>query len=266
MKKANGFMLVFFIMLLALTSVQLISPVSASTRVPGVAPGQFLHYQVYSVWNDGNDTDLESWVRNPPMSGLNVTVLSVVNATVTYREVQYNSTGIVTSNYTRDTNVETGYNSYEYFFIAADLTAGDIVYTRDNNTWINETIVANYLDQRLETNHLSGHGNMSSISFTGFPHYLSATASLDYYWHRQSGMLLEMKYEFRTNRVSGMDVLVGHFVLSAVATLSIPPVIPEFPSFIIVPLFMSTTLLAVIFFKKKQVKRTEIPYSLKIRT
>jgi hypothetical protein len=251
MKKASGLLFVLLVALLAVTSAQSVPTASAGIRVPGVTSGQFLHYEVYSVWYEGNDTELESWVGNLPMSGINLTVLSVMNTTVSYRQVQYNSTGIVTYNYTQDANIETGYNSYSYLFIAADLTAGDIIYTRDNNTRINETIVASYLGQELDINHLSGHSNMSSISFMCFPHMLSATASIDYYWHRQSGMLVEMKYEFRTNRTSGDDVLVGHFLLSAVATLSIPPVIPEFPTFLVVPLFMSTTLLAMVFYRRK---------------
>jgi len=223
---------------------------AANTRLPGVAPGQFMHYEVYSVWNDGNDTDLESWARNQPMSGINVTVLSVVNSTVTYQEVTYNSTGIV-HDYTQDVDVETGSYSYEYLFIAANLTAGDIIYTRDNNTWINETALASYLGQQLETNNLSSFVNHTDISFIGLPYYFSASVSQNYYWHRQSGMLLEMKFEFSTNRASGNDVLVGHLVLNAVAALSIPPVIPEFPSFLILPLFFIATLLAVIVCKRK---------------
>jgi hypothetical protein len=64
-------------------------------------------------------------------------------------------------------------------------------------------------------------------------------------------MLLEMKFEFSTNRASGNDVLVGHLVLNAVAALSIPPVIPEFPSFFILPLFMIATLLAVTVYRRR---------------
>jgi hypothetical protein len=219
-------------------------------RLPGVAAGQFVHYEVYAVWNGGNDTELESWVGNQPGSGINVTVLSVVNTTVTYETVQYNSTGIV-YNYTRDVDVETGFYSDDYFLIAANLTAGDVVYTKDNNTRINETALASYLGQQLETNHLSSIANHSSISFIGLPYYFSATISEDHYWHRQSGMLLEMKYEFHTSRVSGSDVLVGHFVLGAVAALSSPPVIPEFPSFLILPLFIVATLPPVIVYRRK---------------
>jgi hypothetical protein len=185
------------------------------------------------------------------MSGMNVTVLSVVNSTVTYQEVTYNSTGIVRDS-TQDVDVETGSYSYEYLFIAANLTAGDIIYTRDNNTWINETAVASYLGQQLETNHLSSFVNHSDISFIGLAYYFSASVSQDQYWHRQSGMLLEMKFGFRTSRVSGSDVLVGHLVLNAVAALSIPPVIPEFPTFAILPIFMIATLLAIIVYKRKK--------------
>jgi hypothetical protein len=184
------------------------------------------------------------------MSGMNVTVLSVVNSTVTYQEVTYNSTGIVHDS-TQDVDVETGSYSYEYLFIAANLTAGDIIYTRDNNTWINETALASYLGQQLETNNLSSFVNHTDISFIGLPYYFSASVSQNYYWHRQSGMLLEMKFEFSTNRASGNDVLVGHLVLNAVAALSIPPVIPEFPSFLVLPSFMTVTLLAVLVFRRK---------------
>jgi uncharacterized membrane protein (GlpM family) len=67
-------------------------------------------------------------------------------------------------------------------------------------------------------------------------------------------MLLEMKFEFRTSRVSGSDVLVGHLVLNAVAALSIPPVIPEFPTFAILPIFMIATLPVVIAYRRKRSK------------
>jgi hypothetical protein len=209
-----------------------------------------MHYEVSPVSNEGNDTELESWVLNQQMGGINVTVLSVVNTTVTYQEVLYNSTGIV-NNYTRDVDVETGSYSHEYFFIAANLTAGDIIYTTDNNTRINDTGPASYLGQELETNHFSSVGNHSDISFMGLAYHFSATTSENIYWHRQSGMVLEMKIEFHTNRISGMDVLVGHFVLDAVAALSIPRVIPELPTFLILQLFMMAALLPIMAFRKK---------------
>jgi hypothetical protein len=249
-KRVCGSLFLLFIMLLVLTSVKSVPTVHADARLPGIPPGQFVHYEVYSVWNEGNDTDLENWARNQPMSGINATVLSVVNSTINYEVASYNSTGTI-YNSTYHVDVETGGYSYEYFFIAANLTAGDVIYTRDNNTRINETAVAGYLGQQLETNHLSVLTNHSSTSFIGLPYYFSATASEDYYWHRQSGMLLELKAEFHTSRVSGIDVFVGHFVLSAVAALSIPPVIPEFPSFLILPLFMIATLLAVIVYRRE---------------
>ena len=114
---------------------------------------------------------------------------------------------------------------------------------------------ASYLGQQLETNNLSSFVNHSDISFIGLAYHFSATISEDHYWHRQSGMLLEMKYEFHTNRFSGSDVLVGHFVLGAVAALSSPPVIPEFPSFLILPLFIVATLPPVIVYRRKCIAR-----------
>jgi uncharacterized membrane protein (GlpM family) len=49
-------------------------------------------------------------------------------------------------------------------------------------------------------------------------------------------------------------VLVGHLVLNAVAALSIPPVIPEFPTFAILPIFMIATLPVVIAYRRKRSK------------
>lgn len=221
------------------------------SRAPGVSPGQFVHYECYFVWDEGNDTDLESWVSNQPLLGMNMTVLSVEEASVTYEIVEYNSTGIVYE-FTHDVDIETGGYSYEYFLIAANLTAGDVVYTRDNNTRINETAVASYLGQQLETNHLSIFTNHSDISFIGLAYHFSASVSEDYFWHRQSGILLEMIFEFNTSRVVGMDLLVGHLILGAVATISIPPVIPEFQSAFVILLFMIVTLFAVIVYKRKK--------------
>ena len=253
MKKVGGLLFVFFFVLLALTSMKLVPSVCANTRVPGVAPGQFLHY-LTNVAANGNDAELISHVQQSQGWG-NVTVLSVSGVNVTFQQVFYNAT--TNQSYATIQNVENGQangsmSMFPIFFFAADLSAGDPIFIGSGAPPINETINANYLGQQLETNHL-----MISINKTNTYQYgylTNYTVTAQGYWERKTGIMLDYNLEMDYSRPDGVGgVLIAH-VQTRVLILSaapLPPVIPEFPSFLILPLFMMATLLAAIVYRKK---------------
>lgn len=252
--------LVSFIVLMLVTSSQLFAAhcaTTAATYLPGVSPGQFIHYDFQGSWVEGNDTELENYTGTHSMFGTNVTVLSVANTSISYRMVIYNST-YTFINITQSTDVEThGYVSGQ-FFIAANLTAGDYVRATNNNTWINDTKLADYLGQQLETNHVSSAVNYTQAFFLDLNLEFSVLGFEDCYYHKQSGVLLEVEKNFNTSRMSGSDLFVGHIVSTLIATLSFPPVIQEYPAFFLVPLLTIATLPPVIALRRKRRTNTKV--------
>jgi hypothetical protein len=255
MKKVSGLLFVFFTMSLVLTSVKLISPVSANTRLPGVHSGQFLNYSI-NMTASGNDTELMVHVQQLQGWG-NVTVFSVSGVNVAFQQVFYNATANQSCAILQ--NVENGqFNSsmslFSTFFIAANLSAGDPIFIGSGGVpSINETVTANYLSQQLETNHLMISSNQTNTYQYGYLTNLTMTGQV--YWERKTGIMLDYHFEVDLNRPDGTGgVLITHIqmrvlILSAVPP---PPVVPEFPSLLILPLLMSATILAVIFYRSKR--------------
>ena len=100
---------------------------------------------------------------------------------------------------------------------------------------------------------------VNQTNFFQYGYLFNMTATLQLYWERKTGIMLDMHSEEDTSRPDGAGgVLIAHFqgrilLLSAVPS---PPVIPEFPTFLILPLFMVAALLAVIVYKRKRSKDT----------
>ncbi len=256
MKRVSGLLLVIFTMLLALTSVKLVPFVSANTRVSGVAPGQFLHYSV-NMTGSGNDTELMPHVLRSQGWG-NVTVLSVSGVNVTFQQVFYDAT--TNRSYVIVQNVENGQvygsmsSAFPIVFIAADLSAGDPVYIGSGGAPpINETVPADYLGQQLETNHLMMVANQTNVYQYGYLTNLTMAGQVC--WERKTGIMLDYHFEGDLNRSDGVGGVLMTHVLTRVLILSAmppPPVIPEFPSLLILPMFMSAASCAAIACRKKR--------------
>jgi len=254
-KKASMFMLVFLAVLLVEVNAQLLRSCSAVDRLPGVAPGQFLHYLI-NMTVTGNDTEL---MTNAPQSQLawgNVTVLSVLDVSVTFQLAFYNET--INQSATVLQNIETGQANYSmveflFAFYAANLSAGDpITAGYGNPPSVNETVIADYLGQQFETNHL----NISYSQTEGYVYdcLVNYTYSVQSYWERKTGIILDYLIVQDCSRSDGAGgVLITRFekrilLLSAAPS---PPVISEFPPSIVLALFMATTLLAITGYKKR---------------
>ena len=101
---------------------------------------------------------------------------------------------------------------------------------------VNETISKEYLGVVGETNHVDL-----------IPMIIGATHHHNHFWDRRSGILTEYNYSISIV-IPSFPTTELHFRIAA----SDPPwPIPEFPSLIILPVFMSATLLIVITYRRK---------------
>jgi hypothetical protein len=136
-------------------------------------------------------------------------------------------------------DVETGNGTYQGWLIAANLNAGDRVYT-DNETMfgemtINETITREYLGSMLEVNHF-----IINVTVPSNPFY-NMSVLMDWYWYRDSGVVAEM-------RMYTLMGLMGNTTMIDVS-VNLLDVIPEFPVSVYFPFFIITTIALVVLAK-----------------
>ncbi len=222
---------------------------------PGVSPGQFLRYSL-NVTATGNDTELLPHVMFQP-AWSNVTVVSVTNDSIIFQQVFYNAT--TTQPVIIKQNVMNGSRNdsilaFPVSFIAANLTEGDpIVLSSFISSTINETAPASFLGQTLETNHHISPYNQSNVNVYGIT--INETLTLQIYWERKTGIMLEELIEGHTSRSDGTggtlttDLTLLILILSAEPQL---PVIAEFDSPLILLSLMTAILLIITSVKKRR--------------
>jgi hypothetical protein len=252
--KAKRFL--FIPLLILVVNGIFVLSVFGDSRVPGVVPGQFLHFSNNLIVT-GNDTGLMSYII-PDQSWLNITVLSTSGINVTSQQVFYNET-TVRANSTIFLNIETaevhtinGTGTYYVFATAANLSTGDLIYLSGSMT-INETIISNeYLGRQLEINHCLSTINLTNTNQYGYT--VNLTGTNQFYYDKGNGICLDLHSNFSYSRSDGVGgILVTHREGRMLILEAIPPIppIPEFPLLLILPLLMLATLLAVIVYKRK---------------
>jgi hypothetical protein len=233
-RKSVTLVLALVVLLCAALGIQSMK-VMADARTAGVQVGDWANY---SASASGNWTEFVP--ADVPVSE-SVTVTDVTGTNVTLEMVstfsntsQTTDTGIV--------DVETGSGNASGSIIAANLNAGDLVYT---GTWeytdatINETITHNYLGSNVEVNHLNITTEIISL-------YVNSSTAMDYFWFKDTGVIAEMV-------INGTYVAEGTMYWMYMH-LEITGMVPEFPISIILPLFLILSTLAVVTAKKKLYK------------
>jgi hypothetical protein len=209
--------------LLTLTSLFLVfvmfAAASATTRTAGVSGGDWFQYGVTVNWssNDPSATVPAGY------EVLNGTVEKMTVDDVHGTNVTGHATGVFT-NGTQTTSagwldVATGDSkNLTDAFISANLSAGDTVYTSGalSNVRINETIPVTYSGGARDTNHVS------LTEEIGTPY----GASIDYYWDKSTGAMVEQLYESLNQTGVYNTTLVFHLRITDSAVWAIP----EFPS------------------------------------
>ena len=152
-----------------------------------------------------------------------------------------------------DTNVQTGATTDGGFaaIIGANLNAGDLIHPLGSDgIVVNQTVTIN--------------GRLTNrIYITIYNDTTGVTSSVDLYFDRETGMLVdETDSSVDDGSVSGTtstSIVTTQLESTTVWT------IPEFPSVLILPLFMIATLLAVIAYKKKRASITKTLVPAKTR-
>jgi hypothetical protein len=227
---------------------------SGQVAVPGVKEGDEFTYDVMGFWssNDPNATLPESFLQLNMTEWYKITVTGVSDAQVsidtTWRftnETELTGQGTV--------NVQTGicYPSDGFWAIyASNLRANDRLRPLgpDQST-INETTTRDYADGTRETNRIS---LVLQYYDADDPTYSTTwTEYMNTHFDRNTGMLVELR---DTNVYTNPQMTL---IISWKIKDSNVWAVPEFPSVLILPLFMIVTLFAVIVHKKKRTSNTK---------
>jgi hypothetical protein len=252
-KRLDRFIFVFLAVLLVMVNAKLLSSSSAVAYLPGVATGQFIHYSA-SITATGNDTEIITQIQQV-QGWENITVLNVSSANVNFQKIFYNATSNETS--TMILNIESGLENGSIstptnFFIAANLSETDSIYL-GGAYHINQTVIAEYLGEQLEANYLILSLNQTNTYVYGY--LVNATQTLQCYWERRTGILLDYLQESnfsRPDNAGGALVTNAQYRILALVAIPSIPVIPEFPSILILPILMIATLLAIAVYKEEK--------------
>ena len=231
------------IILLALVSVFLLSAMIAAspaqTRTVGVSKGDWFKYNVNFNWTS-TDPSATTPISLNETERTMIVIMGVSGKNVSGQLTTYykNGTEETVGGYV---DIETGEGeNMTMFVVSADLGENDTIYT--SNEWsdakINETVVRTYPDSVRDTNHLN-------ITATFYSEESYQSMSLNYYWDKSTGILVELSEVVAT-------VTYGYLTFSSLLsriTDSNVWTIPEFPSYLILLLFMTATLLAVIVYR-----------------
>ncbi len=196
----------------------LVVAASAQTRTVGVSVGNKFRYNTTVGWssNDTSATPPSDLVEanNTQWLDFTVTAISGTNITTQITSHYKNNTEITGSGWK---DVNTGSGNLTMFFISANLTAGDSVYTSSIAT-INETVSRTYSGVKRDANHL----NMTSSSFG------TQITGYDIYWDKATGVLVELLYE--TTNQTGFGAYTTTWSIGYQIVSSDPWIVPEFPT------------------------------------
>jgi hypothetical protein len=197
--------------------------------------GDWAEYSVTGTF-EGNASDPLYNATDPfeNVSSMMLTVTSIVDTNVTLEAHVYYENGSDTVD-PGWVDVDTGNGTYSGWLIAANLNAGDYVYT-DNQTMfgeltLNETIMREYLGSMVEVNHC-----ILNVTTPPNPLY-NMSMLLDWYWYRDSGMVVEMHTYMQMEGMGEATLVDVH--------MNLTDVIPEFPLAAYLPAFMLTTIAVV---------------------
>jgi hypothetical protein len=225
----NSRLKIAFPLVCALLIVAFVAPVWAAEYNPGVSVGQWVKYGDYVVTTPAEAS------TNPDWSMIEVVGVSGKEVTLRITGAYKNGTTIPASQLT--CNIETGMTGgFQRYIIAANLNQGDKILNLAVSDTINKTETRKYLSASRSVNIL----NFTSSS-------PSQTSKVTYIYDKASGMQLGMEME---TTITGTATYTNSYSIIDTNIFDCQP-IPEFPSWIILPLFMIATLLAVIIQRRK---------------
>jgi parallel beta-helix repeat protein len=152
-------------------------------RKAGVKEDDYFNFRIINCDYYTNDPNPPlTYSGGSPPVWYNFTVQKVVNPIITYDAISSSEDGTIQTEFNLTTNIMTESTGF-YYFIAANLSQGDTIYSHINAP-INETITRNYLGVSREVNHFS---YFEQLSFGEYNY----TVSFNYYWDKATGVILE---------------------------------------------------------------------------
>jgi len=252
MKKKNG-LLVFVSWFLLLTAIMASSIIPiAAQRTVGVHVGDWFEYGTVEFnWtsNDPGAAPPSEWTEMNGTEWMRTTVQEISGTNITGQIiVHYTNGSETTEEYLLD--VDTGQGNGTILFIAANLGAGDLVYTDPTTFYpgatINETISRPYLGQSVEVNHLN-----LTIEYE-YPDWFHYIWRINLYWYKSSGALCEFQMYYY-NWTSGTIpmALNGPYESSLTISMVIVDMIPEFPTWTSIMLILIVLTFVAAVYKRK---------------
>lgn len=234
------------ILVISMASLLAVGTVQAQTITPGVNAGEVYDYHVSSQWSSTDEYQSipASLLEYNKTSHIEVRISTVNTTHVTTFMAYYYINGTYYSD-RGNVNLLTGvsYGSYPAVsIIGANLNAGDLIHPDgDDGITITDSSTRDYESGSRATNHIR---KTYTNATTGF------SAVIDQYFDKATGVLVEEVVT--TTDDSTSSTIVEKRILASVITSSTTWTVPEFPAYVIIPLFMVATALAVIAYKKKQ--------------
>jgi len=225
----NSRLKIAFPLVCVLLMATFVAPVWAADYNLGVSVGQWVKYGDYVV------TTPAGTVISPDWSMIEVIGVSGKEATLRITGAYKNGTAIPASNVV--CNIESGMTGgFQRYIIAANLNEGDRILNTATADTINMT----------ETRTILGASrSVNILNFTGsFP---GQNIKIAYIYDQASGMQIGMEME--TTIIAQAVTYTNSYRIIDTNIFDCEP-IPEFPSWILLPLFVTTTLLIVILKKR----------------
>jgi len=220
--------------LIGIILVTLAAPVKAVEYNVGVSVGQWVTYGNFVAIGPNAPSDLNEtlWAR--------MEVVEVFGKNVTLHMSGMYKNGTPAPESGTICNVETGWSNSSGMYgismlIAANLQAGDAL--PGTPFTINKTETRNYGGFVTSVNILN-------LTFSMPGYYYKYV----YVWDKPSGMLLELEFEMQTSTPPAYSKMAFSMTNTN---------IPEFPSNIILPLFMMSALIAILCLKKRVARQTK---------
>ena len=265
------------ISLVILIGISMLCFASAQTRVPGVSVGDRFKYSVNFSMNASNSSitltnlieGLLSQVENIDSVQANVT--QVAGSKVTMQAVMQFKNGTQQST-TSTFDVANGQDTAQegtigLLLIAANLNAGDQIYTTGSGGTINETVTRTFPSGSRQVNHqnivMNYDVSPEELQGTGITTALQQSNTEDTYWDKQTGALVEMSYNMttRSQQVNADISLHVQLIESNVFAVSQDSV-PEFPAITLFAILALAVLVFAVAIRYKGISAKSVSLSL----
>jgi len=226
----NSRLKIVFPLVCVLLIAAFVAPVSAADYNLGVSVGQWVKYGVFEV------TTPADTIISPDWSMIEVVGVSGKQVNLRITGAYMNGTAIPSEDLT--CNIETGMiDGFQRYIIAANLNQGDKILSSATVDTINKTETRTILGTSRSVNILTFTNSYAGQGMTG-----------TYIYDKASGM--QLGFEMEITIIESVVTYKNSYTIIDTNIFEVQP-IPEFQSWMILPLFMTATLLVVIIQKRK---------------